>query len=103
MSGARNDLEQKRKCYAVRRDIQKASRCTSCRVEDTLLYPGFPWSRPMTQVYDFVLQLGFFGIVGIPLFKAMTEVFKDAHPMLDGMLANYKHWEATSASTPRVV
>ena len=49
------------------------------------------------------LQLGFFGIVGIPLFKAMTEVFKEARPMLDGMLANYKHWEATSAGAPHGV
>lgn len=44
------------------------------------------------------LQLGFFSIVGIPLFKAMTEIFKDAHPMLDGTLANYKHWDVASAN-----
>lgn len=30
------------------------------------------------------LQLGFFSIVGIPLFKAITELFKDAQPMMDG-------------------
>ncbi|KAL0049434.1 hypothetical protein WJX82_002295 [Trebouxia sp. C0006] len=29
-------------------------------------------------------QLGFFSIVGIPLFKAMAELFEDAQPMLDG-------------------
>ena len=31
-----------------------------------------------------MLQLGFFGIVGIPLFKAITDLFKDAQPMMDG-------------------
>ncbi|DBB04745.1 TPA: putative 3',5'-cyclic phosphodiesterase pde-3 [Trebouxia sp. C0006] len=38
-------------------------------------------------------QLGFFSIVGIPLFKAMVDLFADAKPMLDGVLANYAHWE----------
>ncbi|DBA79866.1 TPA: hypothetical protein ACH3X1_008215 [Trebouxia sp. C0004] len=38
-------------------------------------------------------QLGFFSIVGIPLFKAMVDLFEDAKPMLDGVLANYAHWE----------
>ncbi|KAL0043699.1 hypothetical protein WJX82_003553 [Trebouxia sp. C0006] len=46
-------------------------------------------------------QLGFFGIVGIPLFRAITELFKDAQPMMDGVLANYRMWEAAAAaSTP---
>ena len=42
------------------------------------------------------LQMGFFSIVGIPLFKAMAELFEEAKPMLDGMLANYRHWEAAT-------
>ena len=42
------------------------------------------------------MQLGFFSIVGIPLFKAMAELFEDAQPMLDGVLANYHHWEAAT-------
>ncbi len=37
--------------------------------------------------------MGFFSIVGLPLFKAMTELFEDARPMLDAALANYRHWE----------
>ncbi|KAL0024765.1 hypothetical protein WJX79_003822 [Trebouxia sp. C0005] len=41
-------------------------------------------------------QMGFFSIVGIPLFKAMAEVFEDAQPMLDGVMANYHHWEAAT-------
>ena len=45
---------------------------------------------------QFVLQMGFFSIVGIPLFKAMAEIFEDAQPMLDGVLANYHHWEAAT-------
>lgn len=31
--------------------------------------------------------------MGIPLFKAMVDLFADAKPMLDGVLANYAHWE----------
>ena len=51
------------------------------------------------------LQLGFFNIVGIPLFKAMAELFDDAHPLLDGVLANFKIWEsaadeAAASTTP---
>ena len=39
------------------------------------------------------LQLGFFQIVGIPLFKSMADLFPDAQPMLDGVLTNFRHWE----------
>ena len=45
------------------------------------------------------MQLGSFSIVGIPLFKAMAELFEDAQPMLDGVLANYHHWEAATPDT----
>lgn len=38
-------------------------------------------------------QLGFFNIVGTPLFRAMVDLFEDAKPMLDGVLANYQQWE----------
>ncbi len=43
-----------------------------------------------------IMQMGFFSIVGIPLFKAMAELFEDAQPMLDGVLSNYNHWEAAT-------
>ncbi len=43
------------------------------------------------------LQLGFFNIVGIPLFKTMVELFEDAQPMLDGVLTNFRHWETGTA------
>ena len=39
------------------------------------------------------LQMGFFSIVGIPLFKAMAELFEETKPMLDAVLANNHHWE----------
>lgn len=42
------------------------------------------------------LQMGFFSIVGIPLFKAMAELFEESKPMLDGVLANYRYWEAAT-------
>ena len=48
---------------------------------------------------DCLVQLGFFSIVGIPLFKAMAELFEDAQPMLDGVLSNYHHWEAATPDT----
>lgn len=46
---------------------------------------------------DLPLQLGFFQIVGIPLFKALADLFPDAQPMLDGVLQNFKHWEVGTA------
>ncbi len=39
---------------------------------------------PLIPSCSLLLQLGFFGIVGIPLFRAITELFKDAQPMMDG-------------------
>ena len=42
------------------------------------------------------VQMGFFSIVGIPLFKAMADLFEESRPMLDGVLANYRHWEAAT-------
>ena len=39
-------------------------------------------------------QLGFFNIVGAPLFMAVTELFEDAMPMMHGLQANYQHWES---------
>ncbi len=44
------------------------------------------------------LQIGFFSIVGIPMYKAMVSAFEDARPLLDGVMANYKCWEAAAAS-----
>ena len=43
-----------------------------------------------------MLQMGFFSIVGIPLFKAMVDLFPEAQPVLDGVLANYHHWEVAT-------
>lgn len=42
-------------------------------------------------------QVGFFNIVGVPLFKAMAELFPKAQPMLDGVVANLHYWEAAFA------
>ena len=38
-------------------------------------------------------QLGFFNIVGAPLFMALIELFDEARPMMQGLQANYLHWE----------
>ena len=50
------------------------------------------------------LQIGFFSIVGIPMYKAMVAAFEDARPLLDGVMGNYKCWEAAAASgkDPRI-
>ena len=45
------------------------------------------------------VQVGFLSIVGIPLFKAVAELFEGTQPMLDGVLANYRQWEAAAASS----
>ena len=39
-------------------------------------------------------QLGFFNIVGAPLFMALIELFDEARPMMQGLQANYQHWES---------
>lgn len=46
-------------------------------------------------------QMGFFNIVGTPLFKAMIELFPDAQPMLDGVTANLRHWEQSAAQAAK--
>jgi hypothetical protein len=43
-------------------------------------------------------QLGFSNIVGIPLFKAMADLFEDSQPMLDGVLANFRQWEEVASA-----
>lgn len=50
------------------------------------------------------LQIGFFSIVGIPMYKAMVAAFEDARPLLDGVMGNYKCWEAAAANgkDPRI-
>ena len=44
------------------------------------------------------MQMGFFNIVGLPMFKAMVDVFEGARPMLEGVMANYRSWEAAAAA-----
>ena len=43
-------------------------------------------------------QMGFFSIVGLPMFNAMADLFDGARPMLEGVLANYRSWEAAAAA-----
>ncbi|KAL3144954.1 putative 3',5'-cyclic phosphodiesterase pde-3 [Trebouxia sp. C0010 RCD-2024] len=43
-------------------------------------------------------QMGFFTIVGLPMFKAMADVFEGAKPMLEGVMGNYRAWEAAAAA-----
>lgn len=45
-----------------------------------------------------LLQMGFFTIVGLPMFKAMADVFEGAKPMLEGVMGNYRAWEAAAAA-----
>ena len=35
-------------------------------------------------------QIGFFSIVGIPLFRTLADVFEATGPLLAGVMANYK-------------
>lgn len=45
-----------------------------------------------------IWQVGFFNIVGIPLFKAMVDVFEGMQPMLDAVQANCRYWESATES-----
>ena len=48
-------------------------------------------------------QMGFFNIVGTPMFKAMVELFPDVQPMLEHVQANYNQWaEAAAQSAGKV-
>ena len=42
-------------------------------------------------------QLGFFNIVGTPMFKALVDLFPDAQPILDGVNANFAQWQQAAA------
>lgn len=44
------------------------------------------------------MQVGFFNIVGLPLFKAMVGLFPSAQPILDGALINYSKWEKAASA-----
>ncbi|KAL0048533.1 hypothetical protein WJX82_005213 [Trebouxia sp. C0006] len=46
-------------------------------------------------------QVGFFDIVGLPLFRAMVGLFPNAQPMLDGALVNYHEWEKAASATTK--
>ncbi len=39
-----------------------------------------------------LMQVGFFEIVAMPLFKSYVELFAAAQPMLNAVKANYKYW-----------
>lgn len=40
-------------------------------------------------------QVGFFDIVGIPLFQAFAEAFEGATPLLASVFVNYSNWGGT--------
>ena len=44
-----------------------------------------------------MLQIGFFNIVGKPLFQAMADLFEGCQPMMDGVLANLQYWETLAS------
>ena len=44
-------------------------------------------------------QMGFFNIVGTPMFKALVELFPEAQPILDGVNANYNQWAEAAANS----
>ena len=53
----------------------------------------------MALTLAFALQMSFFSIVGIPLFKSMADIFEEVRPMLQGVMENYKMWEWEAAES----
>ena len=51
----------------------------------------------MTAVW---LQVGFFEIVGVPLYRNFAAVFQQARPLLDGMADNLSMWRSETL-TPK--
>lgn len=45
------------------------------------------------------VQMSFFSIVGIPLFKSMADIFEETRPMLQGVMENFKMWEREAAES----
>ena len=41
-----------------------------------------------------MVQVGFFEIVAMPLFKSYVEFVPASQPMLDGVKANYQYWHS---------
>ncbi len=39
-----------------------------------------------------VIQVGFFEIVAMPLYKSYVELIPAAQPMLDNLKTNYRYW-----------
>lgn len=48
-------------------------------------------------------QVGFFQIVGLPLFKAMADVFEDTRPLYEGAMANCQAWQDAVAADDALV
>ena len=70
-------------------ECQPEGMCSPSSDLFTLLNLRSPWYN---------LQMGFFTIVGLPMFKAMADVFEGAKPMLEGVMGNYRAWEAAAAA-----
>ena len=51
-----------------------------------------------SRLFVLCKQVGFFNIVGIPLFKAMADVFEGMQPMLEAVQANCRYWETATAA-----
>jgi hypothetical protein len=74
---------------------------TACMSRWSLLYYSGCTNMqhlPQSNAYP---QVGFFNIVGLPLFKAMVGLFPNAQPMLDGALVNYHEWEKAASATTK--
>lgn len=41
-------------------------------------------------------QIGFYDVVALPLYRTFVSRFKDASPMLDALMSNYRHWQAVA-------
>ncbi len=41
---------------------------------------------------DCSMQVGFFEIVAMPMFRSYVELIPGAQPLLDGVMANYEYW-----------
>ena len=52
----------------------------------------------MSNIF-YVVQVGFFEIVALPLFSAYTAMIPASKPLLDAAMSNYHFWHASAATT----
>ena len=86
-----------RSCQATKLSL---SLCNWCCLPGQSVHDQGPL---VAHFLSLALQVGFFQIVGLPLFKAMADVFEDTRPLYEGAMANCQAWQDAVAADDALV